>query len=438
MYLSKAKMKVKRAISVLIALVLVTGTVGGFALSDELSGSVTALADGGSVESAITWALTVAADNTHGYSQSDRWGPDYDCSSFVISAFAAGGFAISTGSGNTSTMKTIFGNAGFTWIDWTTLGGSAGLQRGDILLKVGQHTEIVLGDGTLVGAHQSYGNTETGDQNCKEISIVTYYDRSSSGGWDGVLRYSGSDAVSTTAGVEADGTSTAYQAYSTDYAGTYVVNTVSSPLNLRSAPDTSSTILTTIPKGSTVTVVSSDGTWAYCYYGSYRGYCSMEYLSKQDDITVTEFEAGDTFTVGKYEYEVLYGTTTESSEEDYEVIVTGWSEDGEGSKTVKVHDTVTYEDVVFRVTGIAEKAFWKDTSIKKLVVGKYVDYIGAKAFFKCTNLKMIKFNGKKLYEVGSKAFKKTWYRGIKVTAPTIKKLKKYKKLLKAAGVYRFR
>ena len=43
------------------------------------------------VEQAISWAISIANDNSHGYSMTSRWGPDYDCSSFVISAFRNAG-----------------------------------------------------------------------------------------------------------------------------------------------------------------------------------------------------------------------------------------------------------------------------------------------------------------------------------------------------------
>lgn len=36
------------------------------------------------IEKAVTWALAIANDNTHGYDQQYRWGPDYDCSSLII------------------------------------------------------------------------------------------------------------------------------------------------------------------------------------------------------------------------------------------------------------------------------------------------------------------------------------------------------------------
>ena len=46
----------------------------------------------GIIEKYVTWAVNIANDNTHGYSQAVRWSPDYDCSSFVISALEAAGF----------------------------------------------------------------------------------------------------------------------------------------------------------------------------------------------------------------------------------------------------------------------------------------------------------------------------------------------------------
>lgn len=443
---------VKGAIRKLIALVLVMSMAfsGSFALF--ISSQVEAYADA-SVETAVQWALTVAADDTHGYSQSDRWGPDYDCSSFVISAFAASGFTgIVAGSGNTSDMRATFTSAGFTWITWTDLGGSAGLQRGDILLKEGSHAELALGDGTVVGAHSDRGNPETGDQSGKEISIATYYNYDANG-WDGVLRYSGSDAVNTTSdtGVEADGTSTAYQAYSAEYAGTYVVNTASDPLNLRRAPDTATgTVVAQIPKGAVVTVVSAgtsaDGTlWAYCYYGTFRGYCSMQFLVKQGDIDInaediaeeTVFDEGDTFSVGKLKYEVI-AVDTDSEEPVYEVAVTGLTASGKKATSITFPDYVTYKDTEFKLTEISDNSCKLRKNLKKITIGAYVEYIGERAFANCTSLKQVKFKGKKLEEVGEKAFKKTWYKGIKVIAPTKSKLKKYKKLLSQAGVNRFR
>lgn len=140
------------------------------------------------VENAINWAIGIANDNSHGYSQSNRWGPNYDCSSFVISAFRSAGF--NTGSAaNTGNMRSQFTQNGFDWIPWSQIGNMSNLQRGDILLRdtgiwEKQHTEIYLGNGKNVGAHSNRGYPQTGDQTGTEVSVDGYYYHP----WDGVLR----------------------------------------------------------------------------------------------------------------------------------------------------------------------------------------------------------------------------------------------------------
>ena len=44
------------------------------------------------LEKGVVWAEETANDNAHGYAQDERWGPDYDCSSFVITALRQAGF----------------------------------------------------------------------------------------------------------------------------------------------------------------------------------------------------------------------------------------------------------------------------------------------------------------------------------------------------------
>ena len=45
-------------------------------------------------ESALKWAKGIAADQSHGYSQQNRYGPDYDCSSLVLSSYKQAGVPI--------------------------------------------------------------------------------------------------------------------------------------------------------------------------------------------------------------------------------------------------------------------------------------------------------------------------------------------------------
>lgn len=146
------------------------------------------------IENAVSWALAIANDNSHGYSQlsNRRWGnPDYDCSSFVITAFKNAGCNVGAAT-YTGNMRSVFVNAGFTWIPKSqiNLSNSSQLQRGDILLNEKNHTEIYIGNNQRVGAHTGtydiYDRNAPGDNNGKEISIYNY---SNSSNWDGVLRY---------------------------------------------------------------------------------------------------------------------------------------------------------------------------------------------------------------------------------------------------------
>ena len=215
------------------------------------------------VERAISWAVAIANDNSHGYSQQSRWGPDYDCSSLVIAAFKNAG--VDTGTATyTGNMRSQFTAHGFQWIPWSSIGGTSNLQRGDILLNERTHTEIYLGNNQNVGAHSNRGYPQTGDQTGTEVSVSGYYYHP----WDGVLRYAGGSTPCSC---------------SADYAGDYIVNTNSQPLTMRSGHGTGYGVVTTIPKGAQVYVSKSDGSWAHVEWNGYTGYCSMEYLKKMEN-----------------------------------------------------------------------------------------------------------------------------------------------------------
>lgn len=146
------------------------------------------------IEKAIEWALAIANDPSHGYDQTHRWGPDYDCSSLVISAFKAAGLPLTaTFTGN---MRYDFLRNGFrdaSELNVVELNMGAGLKRGDVLLNEQRHTAIYLGDGTVVQAsiNERGGITggATGDQTGGEIGISYYRNYP----WDIVLRYVGEE-----------------------------------------------------------------------------------------------------------------------------------------------------------------------------------------------------------------------------------------------------
>lgn len=152
----------------------------------------TDLPPGGSgVESAVTWAITIANDDSHGYDQPTRdGGVDFDCSSLTSWSFRQNGFDIPWPSPATYTMLSPFQNAGFTW--YPGLGNdSSQLYRGDILLNIERHVAIYIGGGQLVEACiNEFGGIsggQPGDQTGQEIRVGGFY----SFPWNGVLRYEG-------------------------------------------------------------------------------------------------------------------------------------------------------------------------------------------------------------------------------------------------------
>lgn len=148
------------------------------------------------IEKAVTWALQIAQDPVHGYDQTRRWGPDYDCSSLMISAWQQAGVKVKdAGATYTGNMLPAFLRCGFEDITAeVNLSTGAGLQRGDVLLNVQHHTAMCIGSGKIVHAsiNERGGATggKTGDQTGREICVRSYYKYSK--GWDKVLRYVGS------------------------------------------------------------------------------------------------------------------------------------------------------------------------------------------------------------------------------------------------------
>lgn len=138
-------------------------------------------------EKAAEWALNIARDDTHGYDQANRYGPDYDCSSLVITAYKVAGVPLTcTYTGN---MRSNMLDNGFIQVNDVNLATGAGLQVGDVLLNVVHHTAMYVGNGKLVHAagNERGGATggQTGDQTGKEICVTNYFNFP----WDYVLRY---------------------------------------------------------------------------------------------------------------------------------------------------------------------------------------------------------------------------------------------------------
>lgn len=145
------------------------------------------------IANAISWAVGIANDDTHGYDQDERWGPDYDCSSLLIQAYENAGIPVKqNGATATSNMRSAFVKTGFTQYSYSDV---TEFLAGDVLWRDG-HCAMYIGDGQIVSAHiNELGEVTggvTGDQTGHEIDVSSF---SSSGNWEYVLRLPSSGSV---------------------------------------------------------------------------------------------------------------------------------------------------------------------------------------------------------------------------------------------------
>lgn len=135
------------------------------------------------LESAVLYMEHIAACPEHGYSQSDRMGQDYDCSSLVCRALAWAGFGIKPNL-STHTMLDALKKIGFA--EYKT----GNRKRGDILLTPAHHVAVCTDARKIVHAvadeRGKASGGKPGDQTGKEILVQDWYDRA--GGWKYRLR----------------------------------------------------------------------------------------------------------------------------------------------------------------------------------------------------------------------------------------------------------
>lgn len=145
-----------------------------------------------SIETSVAWMENLAKDNSHGYDQTHRNGPNYDCSSAIGTALNKGGFNVNP----SSTTRNLYAQLkaeGFVPC-------SKPWKRGDIHLSVGHHVVMSTDANNIVHASINEKGTatggKTGDQTGKEICIRSYYEHPS--GWNYHLRYKGTSSNSNT------------------------------------------------------------------------------------------------------------------------------------------------------------------------------------------------------------------------------------------------
>lgn len=214
----------------------------------------------GKIQKMIDYAVGIAKDDSHGYSQVRRWkaqGSDRDCSSLMYEAANHAGYNVTVGPSGvhyTGSMLADFKRAGFTALPFD--GNLSDLDPGDILLNVEHHTEMYIGNGKFVGAHGSEtGGTDgrPGDQTGGEISICAAYDYP----WDYVLTPPKEGTVKKTDWKD----------------GTYITNGM---INVYSARKSQSALCCKMAKGTTVKLDSFKtntigNVWARIASGDHKG-----------------------------------------------------------------------------------------------------------------------------------------------------------------------
>lgn len=129
---------------------------------------------------------------------------------------------------------------------------------------------------------------------------------------------------------------------------------------------------------------------------------------------------GTRYTIGACRYKVTSETT---------VVVTGLKSDK--STKLTVPKTIKIGGKTFKVTAIAEKAFFKNINITHITIGKNIISIGAEAFKGCKNLSSITIQSEKLKTIGKNVFKDI-NSNAELKVPT-KALEAYKKLFHNKG-----
>lgn len=148
----------------------------------------------GNMNKAVSWAIGIARDDSHGYDQENRNSPDYDCSSFVGTALHNAGFPVSPYS-TTRNLVPQLRAAGF--VDC-----KPPYKKGDIHITPGHHVVMSIDASSIVHASINEKNDitggKTGDQTGREICTRSFY--TPPYGWGYHLRYAGGKSDSSAGG----------------------------------------------------------------------------------------------------------------------------------------------------------------------------------------------------------------------------------------------
>lgn len=195
-------------------------------------------------------ACEIALEPSHGYDQTHREGPDFDCSALVIEALKAAGIDLKKYGGTyTGNMYSALKKAGFEDVKGATP------ESGDIFLTPKSHVVIYVGDRTIVHAVANENGKatggETGDQTGREIrmEVTDDYD------YKYQMRLAGGVTVKRK-----------------KVANCYF-------LNVRKGANANSAVVCVVAKGTTLNVTGENvGAWTPVEFNGKTGFVKSEYL----------------------------------------------------------------------------------------------------------------------------------------------------------------
>lgn len=242
------------------------------------------------IEKAVQQMEQWANDDSHGYAQDNRWGPDYDCSSSIIQALENSGIPAKTnGATYTGNMYNILLKLGFKDVTKEVdMVNGLGIIRGDVLLNHINHVAMSTGINQLVQASINEKGTvsggQPGDQTGKEFHIRPYYNYP----WDCVLRYVGTES-GMNMGIETVPVNnvTNNSKGNDEQSYGFAIGRVIKKSNCYLSPSKDakqSTIIPTLPKGILVDIEYDDGVYSLVGFcvpdrGRYKEYILTKNIS---------------------------------------------------------------------------------------------------------------------------------------------------------------
>lgn len=259
------------------------------------------------IDDAVGFAVKIANDNTHGYSQSTRSlynienPKSFDCSSLVLTAFyysfkknglnSQANYLKQNCSYTGNMLKLL--NVGFEIVVKNQTSHTQ-MKKGDIELNTTYHTALAIDNNNIVHARSSEGTSDTYDNSGNEIRTQSWYLYSH--GWTHRLRFTGKglnisnmnveDSSQLTLNNGATTVSTEKKTYNKTKKHLGVVTADS--LNVRQNAGTSYAKCSFSPlkKGTKVYVCdsvkdSAGTTWLYIKYQSKYGFVSGKYIENQ-------------------------------------------------------------------------------------------------------------------------------------------------------------